>query len=105
MNGHPSSRLSQWWVKGIDAADRHRPFLFHHAAQAVQLGATRSEVSAALLSRVLRWAGACLHRRRAADEPQTTLELLDLARRVESNMPNLAAEWRAMALCRPEAPD
>ncbi len=105
MSDDASSRLSRWWVHGIDAVDRVRPVVARHTVLVMQLGATRDEFSAALATRILRWAHGFLQRLWGPDEPRTAQGLLALARSVEREMPDLAAELRVIAMHRPDAPD
>lgn len=105
MNVDAQSRLAQWWVHGVDAVDRARPVLARHATRAIELGATRDELSAALATRIVRWVHRGLQRLSKRDELQTPQGLLALARRVEGEMPDLAAELRTIAKHRPAAPE
>lgn len=103
MSANASSQLAQWWVHGVNAVDRARPVVSHHTTLAMQLGVTRNELSSALAARLCRWAHRFLERLWQRDE-SAAQDPLALARRVEREMPNLAAELRFFALHRPEAP-
>jgi hypothetical protein len=81
--------LAQWWVHGVNAVDRARP---------LALGARHEEWTAAVAAFILRRAQAWLKRMRADGEPQTAEEVLAYARRIERDMPSLAADLRAAAL-------
>jgi hypothetical protein len=89
MSAERLSRLSQWWVYGVNTVDR---------ARLLTLDARHEEWPAALAALVLRWGQGCLRWLRARDEPRTVREVLDYARRIERDMPSLAADLRAAAL-------
>ena len=89
MSADASARLAQWWVHGVNALDRVRP---------LALGATPEAWPAAVATRVLRWAQGFMRQLAADGQPQSADELLAYARRIERQMPGLAADLRAAAL-------
>lgn len=92
MNAAAPSRLAQWWVHGVNALDRTQP---------LALVGTRQAWSAAVVTRALRWTQHRWRQLMTDGQPQTVDELLAYARRIEPNMPGLAADLRAAALRHP----
>lgn len=86
MNGNASARLSQWWVHGVTADER---------APAPVAPVAGTPWTAKLLGRLRRglW---------QSDEPRSADDLLAMARGLEREMPNLAAELRMIAMHRPD---
>jgi hypothetical protein len=90
MIAEESSRVATWWLHGVSSLDRARP---------LALSATRDEGgSAAIATRVLRRVQRWLRQMQADGQPQNAEELLAYARRIERDMPSLAADLRAAAL-------
>jgi len=83
MSADASARTAQWWL--------------HGAGPLIPAG-SREAPSAALATRALQWAQGGLRRWLGDDEPQNTEELLAYARRIERDMPGLAADLRSAAL-------
>jgi hypothetical protein len=89
MSAGESSRLAQSWLHGVNMLAGARP---------LALAAAGEEWSRAIATRVLQWAQRGLRQMQADGEPQNADELLAYARRIERDMPSLAADLRAAAL-------
>jgi len=83
MSADASARTAQWWLHGTEPL--------------VPVG-SREASSDTLATRALQWAQRELRRWVGDDEPQNTDELLAYARRIERDMPGLAADLRSAAL-------
>jgi hypothetical protein len=101
MNDDASSLASQWWVRGVNGAERVNSVTTDIAALPAHPGSSAS-FGAGAATRLFRWARAVL-RRWQRNEPRTREDVLALADSVEREMPNLAAELRFIARHRPAA--
>lgn len=84
MSADAAARLSHWWVHGVDPVAR-RP------------------AAAGWAGRLLQRAQALARRFYQPAAPHTADELIALARQVEHEMPDLAAELRIIAMHRAAA--
>ena len=89
MSAAESSRLVQSWLHGVGMVAAARP---------LALAAAREERPGAVAMRVLPWAQRGLRQMQADGQPRNADELLADARRIERDMPSLAADLRAAAL-------
>ncbi len=101
MNDDAASLASQWWVHGVNGAERVKSVTADVAPPPAH-PASSGSLGAGPATRLFRWARAVL-RRWERDEPRTPEGLLALADSVEREMPSLAAELRFIARHRPEA--
>ena len=86
MNAAVTRRLALWWLQGARTLGRVQPL-------------TSDAWLAAIATRALRGSQVWLQSLAHADrEPQTAEELLAYARRIERDMPGLAADLRYAAL-------
>ena len=89
MSAESASRLSHWWLHGVDPVDRVRPPI---------QGSSRATRFAAWATRALRSLQRGLRQGVGEREPRNADELLAYARRIEHHSPGLAADLRAAAL-------
>jgi hypothetical protein len=89
MSAAESSRLARSWLHGLNMVAATRP---------LALAAAREQRSGAIATRVLQWVQRGLRQMQADGQPRNADELLAYARRIERDMPSLAADLRAAAL-------
>lgn len=105
MNADVSFRQSQWWVYGINAAERALLDVEPHTTGAGYPPDAPESFSVGLTTRLLRRAQDALRQLWQRLAIRREPDLLEYARSIEREMPNLATELRFIAAHRSAATD